>query len=130
MKVLVAGATGAIGVPLVRALTAGDGPRRSAGRGRQAYRRRGDSPADRVEEATRAPPRHGPDQRPADLWHRQPAGAGIVSARRFVTQSMVFGYGYGDHGQEWITEDKHFGPPGHGRFEQHLAALRQPRSKP
>lgn len=50
--------------------------------------------------------------------------AGILGAHRFVTQSMVFGYGYGDHGHKHITEDDPFGPPGCGRFEQHLAAMR------
>jgi hypothetical protein len=50
--------------------------------------------------------------------------AGILGAHRFVTQSMVFGYGYGDHGHKHITEDDPFGPPGRSRFEQHLAAMR------
>jgi hypothetical protein len=54
------------------------------------------------------------------------AAAAAVGARRFVTWSMVFGYGYGDHGQEPITEDDPFGPPGRGRFTQHLAALGSP----
>jgi nucleoside-diphosphate-sugar epimerase len=47
-----------------------------------------------------------------------------IGARRFVTQSMLFGYGYGDAGGKVYTEDDPFGPPGIGRFEDHLAAMR------
>lgn len=47
-----------------------------------------------------------------------------VGAGKFVTQSMVFGYGYGDFGGRVLTEADRFGPPGHGRFEDHLAAMR------
>jgi nucleoside-diphosphate-sugar epimerase len=47
-----------------------------------------------------------------------------VGAGRFVTQSMVFGYGYGDFGGRVLTEADPFAPPGHGRFEEHLAAMR------
>jgi nucleoside-diphosphate-sugar epimerase len=51
--------------------------------------------------------------------------ARATGARRFVTESMVFGYGYGDHGDHVITEDDPFGP--HGRspeLERHIAAMR------
>jgi nucleoside-diphosphate-sugar epimerase len=47
-----------------------------------------------------------------------------IGAGRFVTQSMVFGYGYGDFGARVLTEADPFTPPGHGRFEEHLAAMR------
>ncbi len=47
-----------------------------------------------------------------------------VGAGRFVSQSMVFGYGYGDFGGRVLTEADRFAPPGHGRFEEHLAAMR------
>ena len=47
-----------------------------------------------------------------------------VGAGRFVTQSMVFGYGYGDFGGRALTQADPFAPPGHGRFEEHLAAMR------
>ncbi|QDP96543.1 NAD-dependent epimerase/dehydratase family protein [Microlunatus elymi] len=52
------------------------------------------------------------------------AAAAQTGATRFVSQSMVFGYGYGDFGGRVLTEDDQFGPPGHGRFEDHLAAMR------
>jgi nucleoside-diphosphate-sugar epimerase len=52
------------------------------------------------------------------------AAADRVGAGRFVTQSMVFGYGYRDHGDRVLTEDDPFAPVGHGRFEEHLAAMR------
>jgi nucleoside-diphosphate-sugar epimerase len=47
-----------------------------------------------------------------------------VGATRFVTQSMLFGYGYGDAGGRVRTEDDEFAPRGAGRFEEHLAAMR------
>lgn len=47
-----------------------------------------------------------------------------VGATRFVTQSMLFGYGYGDsRGQVW-TEDDPFGLPAGGAFAEHLDAMR------
>ncbi|MBO0771078.1 MAG: NAD(P)-dependent oxidoreductase [Actinobacteria bacterium] len=52
------------------------------------------------------------------------AAARQLGARRFITQSMVFGYGYGDWGGQVLTEADPFGPPGRGRFEDHLAAMR------
>jgi nucleoside-diphosphate-sugar epimerase len=50
--------------------------------------------------------------------------ATTIGAHRFVTQSMVFGYGYGDWGDRLLTERDPFGPPGRGRFEPHVAAMR------
>jgi signal transduction histidine kinase/nucleoside-diphosphate-sugar epimerase len=48
-----------------------------------------------------------------------------LRARRFVIQSTVFGYGFGDWADRVLTEADPFAPPpGHGRFEAHLAALR------
>ncbi len=52
------------------------------------------------------------------------AAAPGLGARRFVTQSIVFGYGFGDWGGRVLTEADPFGPPGRGRFEAHVAALR------
>ncbi len=52
------------------------------------------------------------------------AAARQLGARRFITQSMVFGYGYGDWGNRVLAEADPFGPPGNGHFEDHLAALR------
>ena len=52
------------------------------------------------------------------------AAARQLGAGRFVTQSIVFGYGYGDWGGRVMTEADPFGPPGTGRFEEHVAAMR------
>jgi nucleoside-diphosphate-sugar epimerase len=52
------------------------------------------------------------------------AAAQQLGARRFITQSMVLGYGFGDWGGRVLTEAELFAPPGNGRFEAHLAALR------
>ncbi|CAL9364385.1 hypothetical protein SUDANB176_00739 [Streptomyces sp. enrichment culture] len=51
--------------------------------------------------------------------------ARATGARRFVAESMVFGYGYGDHGDRILTEDDDFGPPGTDPArERHIAAMR------
>ncbi|WP_113699442.1 NAD-dependent epimerase/dehydratase family protein [Nonomuraea lactucae] len=39
------------------------------------------------------------------------AAARAVGARRFVTQSLITGYGYRDHGARTLTEDDVFGEP-------------------
>ncbi len=52
------------------------------------------------------------------------AAARAMGATRFVTQSIVFGYGFGDWGGRVLTEEDTFGPSGRGRFEEHVAALR------
>ncbi|MFE0257051.1 NAD-dependent epimerase/dehydratase family protein [Streptomyces sp. NPDC059010] len=51
--------------------------------------------------------------------------ARATGARRLVAESMVFGYGYGDHGDRVIVEDDPFGPRGRNpELEQHIAAMR------
>jgi len=51
--------------------------------------------------------------------------ARATGARRFVAESMVFGYGYGDHGDHVITENDPFGPRGRTpELERHIAAMR------
>ncbi|GAA2425785.1 NAD(P)-dependent oxidoreductase [Streptomyces coeruleofuscus] len=51
--------------------------------------------------------------------------ARATGARRFVVESMVFGYGYGDHGDRPVTEDDPFGPRGRTpQLERHIAAMR------
>ena len=52
------------------------------------------------------------------------AAARVVGAHRFLTQSIVFGYGYRDHGPHVITEDDPFGEPAPGRFGPAIAAMR------
>ncbi|MEV4939517.1 NAD-dependent epimerase/dehydratase family protein [Streptomyces zaomyceticus] len=44
--------------------------------------------------------------------------ARAVGARRMIAESMVFGYGYRDFGDRWVTEDDVFGPPGLDRHSQ------------
>ena len=51
--------------------------------------------------------------------------ARATGARRFLAESMVFGYGYGDHGARVVTEDAPFGPRGRTPdLERHLAGMR------
>ena len=47
-----------------------------------------------------------------------------IGARRFVTQSMMFGYGYDDQGPRLRRESEPFAPEHQGR-EAHLAAMRE-----
>ncbi|MGW3814510.1 NAD-dependent epimerase/dehydratase family protein [Streptomyces sp. NPDC005046] len=51
--------------------------------------------------------------------------ARATGARRLVAESMVFGYGYGDHGDQVVTEADAFGPEGTTpELERHIAAMR------
>ncbi|MGW6690350.1 NAD-dependent epimerase/dehydratase family protein [Streptomyces sp. NPDC054961] len=53
------------------------------------------------------------------------AAARESGARRFVVESMMFGYGYGDHGGALIGEDDGFGPAGADAWlERHVGAMR------
>ena len=52
------------------------------------------------------------------------AVARAVGAHRFLTQSIVFGYGFWDHGPHLITEDDPFGEPAPGRIGTGIAAIR------
>jgi NAD dependent epimerase/dehydratase family len=52
------------------------------------------------------------------------AAARAVGAHRFLTQSIVFGYGFWDHGPHLITEDDPFGEPAPGRIGTGIAAIR------
>ncbi len=154
MKVLLAGATGTLGKPLVRALVAGGhdviGLSRTPDKG-EKLRALGAEPviadvmdqkallnavdgleADAViHQATalkKIPMRHR-DMAATNALREAGttnmlAAARVVGARRFVTQSFLTGYGYGDWDDKVLTEDDPFAPPGRAGFEQHLAALR------
>ena len=51
--------------------------------------------------------------------------AQVTGADRFVSESMVFGYGYGDFGEHVITEDDPFGPRGTtAELERHVEGMR------
>ena len=52
------------------------------------------------------------------------AAARAVGAHRFLTQSIVLGYGYRDHGRHVLTEDDPFAEPAPGAFAAAIAALR------
>jgi nucleoside-diphosphate-sugar epimerase len=154
MRVLLAGGGGAIGVPLTRllleaghdvvALTRSD-------RSHDRLRALGAEPitADVLDQeslrsalrgvradavvhqltALRKPPVSHRDMRQTDRLRTDGTrnlvrAAEQVGAVRFLTQSMLFGYGYGDSGGRVRTEDDAFAPPGRGRFEEHLAAMR------
>ncbi|MGY0004018.1 NAD-dependent epimerase/dehydratase family protein [Micromonospora sp. I033] len=52
------------------------------------------------------------------------AAARAVGAHRFVTQSIVLGYGYRDHGPRAITEDAPFAEPVAGKLGEAVAAIR------
>jgi nucleoside-diphosphate-sugar epimerase len=154
MKVLVAGSTGAIGIPLVRQLIDRGhdvhGLTRSTSKA-ETLRRLGASPivadvTDRralleavrdvradamVNELTslsKVPMRHKDMAATNALRDRGTRhlieAAGQVGARRVVTQSFLAGYGYYDHGNDVLTEDSPFGMPQGNAFDEHLAAMR------
>lgn len=51
--------------------------------------------------------------------------AQATGARRFIVESMVFGYGYGDFGARPLTEDDPFGPHGTTtELEKHIEGMR------
>ncbi|WP_336086364.1 NAD-dependent epimerase/dehydratase family protein [Nocardia sp. SSK8] len=141
MQVLLAGATGAIGRPLIRALTAGGHSVTAIVRSPEAHplvRELGAEPitadaldrdgllravdglrADAVlHEATALrevkATRRIPADDPTGLLRTVGtanllAAAEVTGARRFVTQSLILGYGYHDHGTEPVTERAEFG---------------------
>src|SRR5690606_34395291 len=141
MQVLVAGASGALGGPLVRQLIAAGhqvwGITRSS-QGASRIAQLGGSPIvvdvmDRdallraVEGKTfdavihqltalKKPPVRHRDMAQTNALRIQGtahllAAAQATGARRFLTQSIVFGYGYADHGTTPLTEDSPFGVP-------------------
>jgi nucleoside-diphosphate-sugar epimerase len=52
------------------------------------------------------------------------AAAEVLGARRFLTQSIILGYGYRDHGDRVLTEQDPFGRPAGDRTDPHVAAMR------
>jgi nucleoside-diphosphate-sugar epimerase len=137
MRVLVAGATGALGVPLVRQLLAQEheviGLSRSTARQEQIHRLGATvvtadaldpvalrasvtaSAPDAVIHALTAVPAHGP-LRPADFVRtnalREVGTRNLLAAainagtKRFIAESMIFVYGYGDLGPAPLTEEQ------------------------
>jgi nucleoside-diphosphate-sugar epimerase len=153
MKVLVAGASGALGVPLARQLIANGHKVPGLTRDRAGARRLealGAEPlvadaldrdglvravdglwADAViHELTglHKPPTRHAGMAPTDRLRTEgttnlPAAAEALGAKRFLTQSIILGYGYRDHGPALLTEDAPFGRPAGDRSDPHLAAM-------
>lgn len=153
MKVLFAGATGTLGVPLVRRLTAAGHEvigivRTEAGAGmlwdlgassviadaldRDALLRALDGKqADAVMHqltALKKPPMRHKDLETTNRLRVQGttnllAAADLVGARRFVTQSFFGGYGFND-GSRLLTEQDEFAPAGGGKFDAIWQAVR------
>ncbi|GIH13577.1 NAD-dependent epimerase/dehydratase family protein [Rugosimonospora africana] len=153
MKVLLAGASGAIGAPLTRMLIeAGHevlGLSRSEASGRrlrelgatplladamdrEALLRavRGQSADAVIHELTalkRPPSRHkdlfGTDKLRVAGTANLLAAARELGATRFVTQSIVYGYGYRDHGTRPLTEANPFGELDGSAFDAHVRAM-------
>ena len=153
MKVLIAGATGAIGIPLSEQLQAAghevlgitrsqSGSARLASAGvrpviadaldRPALLKalRGvsaDAVVHQLTALTKPPARHS-DMAQTNRLRTEGtqnllAAANAVGAGMFVTQSIVFGYGYIDHGDKVITENDPFGEPNSGKANPHVAAM-------
>lgn len=153
MKVLLAGATGALGMPLVRRLTKAGHEvtgitRTEAGAGvlwdlgassviADALDRDGllralrDTHADAVIHqltALKRPPMRARDVEQTNRLRVEGtanllAAAEQIGARRFVTQSFFGGYGFHD-GSRMQTEQDRFAPPGGKRFDPTWQALR------
>jgi nucleoside-diphosphate-sugar epimerase len=154
MRILVAGASGAIGMPVVRLLRhaghqvvavhrAPEGHTRLAEAGavpvaadvldrdglcRALAGQRADAVIAELSALKKTPLRHA-DMAATNRLRAESTANLLTAARqlgalRFLIQSMVFGYGFGDWGGKVLTEADPFAPPGNGRFEAHLAALR------
>jgi nucleoside-diphosphate-sugar epimerase len=153
MRVLLAGATGTLGGPLVRRLLAAGhevtGLTRSAG-GAERLGRAGAVPVvadvrNRPEllaavngmrfdavlhelTALKRPPARHRDMAETDALRTRGTDrllevAAATGATRFVTQSIVFGYGFRDHHGAVLTEDSPFGVLRGDAFDPHVEAI-------
>ena len=153
MKVLLAGASGAIGIPITRQLLAHHHQvlgltRDRAGADRLAALGARPVLADALDRdgLLRAVDRLSADAVIHELTalHKPPlrhrgmaltnrlrsqgttnllAAAEALGARRFLTQSIILGYGYRDHGDRVLTEQDPFGHPAGDRPDPHVAAM-------
>ncbi|KAB1148094.1 NAD(P)-dependent oxidoreductase [Streptomyces luteolifulvus] len=144
-SILLAGASGVLGRHVARALTDAGHKVTGLGRGRDNGVRADLLDRDALLRAVdgyhfdtvihaatalRKPPMRHRDMHPTNALRTDGTAhlveaAQATGARRFVSESMVFGYGYGDHGDHWITEDDPFAPHGSSpELEAHIAAMR------
>lgn len=153
MRVLLAGASGAIGIPITRQLTAhghqvlgltrdrggagwlealGARPVVADALDRDALVRavRGLSADAVIHELTalRKPPRRHSGMALTNRLRSEGtanllAAAEVLGARRFLTQSIIFGYGYRDHGPAVLTEESPFGRLAGDQSDAHVAAM-------
>lgn len=144
-SILLAGAGGVLGRHLTRALTEAGHQVTGLGRGesnavradltdRDALLRAVDGrhfdTVIHAATALRKPPLRHRDMHATDVLRTDGTAhlveaARATGARRFVTESMVFGYGFGDHGDHVLTEDDPFGPHGAtAELEEHISAMR------
>jgi nucleoside-diphosphate-sugar epimerase len=154
MKVLLAGASGAIGVPLARQLMSHGHEvlgltRGTAGGSRLAAFGAWPVVADALDRdgllraldglsadaviheltALRKPPlRHSgmtqTDRLRTEGTTNLMAAADALGAKRFIVQSIIFGYGFRDHGRQQVTEQERFGSLAGDKSDQHVAAMR------
>ncbi|WP_324787639.1 NAD(P)-dependent oxidoreductase [Streptomyces sp. H51] len=144
-RVLLAGASGVLGRHIARALTEAGHEVTGLGRGpandvradlldreavlRAVAGRRFDTVIHAATALRKAPVRHR-DMYATDALRTEGTAhlveaAQATGARRFVSESMVFGHGYGDFGDRPLTEDDDFGPHGTTpELERHLAGMR------
>ena len=153
MKILLAGATGAIGIPLIRQLIArghevigltrrpeatetlrADGARpviadvlNRADLVRAVEGLSADAVVHELTALKAAPARHrgmvATDRLRIDGTANLLAAAETVGANTFLTQSIIFGYGYQDHGDRVLTEADPFGRPAGNACDPHVAAM-------
>jgi nucleoside-diphosphate-sugar epimerase len=153
MKVLLAGGTGTLGVPLIKSLRASDhevlaivrsraGEARVRDLGAQAVfadvmeresllravdGMRADAVIHELTALKKPPIRHS-DMTATNALRIQGTthlldAARAIGATRFLTQSIVLGYGYYDHGDTVLTEVSPFGQPRGDAFDPHLKAM-------
>ena len=141
MKILLAGATGTLGGPLIRQFNAAghevvgiartpQGVERLRTRGagavladvldRDAFLRAvenmsADAVVHELTDLKKAPATFGAMKQTNRLRIEGTANlveaAQLIGAKRMITQSIVFGYGYTDHGHQPVTEETPFGEP-------------------
>ncbi|MFG2788084.1 NAD-dependent epimerase/dehydratase family protein [Streptomyces sp. NPDC048419] len=144
-SILLAGASGVLGGHITRALTEAGHKVTGLGRGaangvradlmdRDALLRAVDGQhfdtVIHAATALRKPPMrhrdmHGTDALRVEGTAHLIEAARATGARRFVSESMVFGYGYGDFGDHVLTEEDAYGPRGTtAELEKHIEGMR------